>query len=41
MKININDNILFARVGWMKNYNGLNGDSIKGGGTYVDKNNIG
>lgn len=41
MKISINDNILFARIGWMKSYDGLDGDNIKGGGSYVDKNNIG
>lgn len=41
MKISMHDNILFAKVGWMKRYDGLDGDNIKGGGSYIDKHNIG
>ncbi len=33
--------IVFFRTGWMKHYEGLDGDPIKGGGAYVDKHGTG
>jgi len=33
--------MIFLNVGWMKHYQGLEGDSIAGGGSYVEQHNDG
>lgn len=33
--------MLFCNIGWMRDYNGMKGDSIKRGGSYIDKGEIG
>jgi len=36
-----NRKILFLNIGWMKNYKGISGDTISGGGSFVDKKGYG
>ena len=33
--------MLFCLVGWMEKYQGLEEDSIQGGGSYIDENGTG
>ncbi|MEG1408946.1 MAG: DUF3883 domain-containing protein [Terrisporobacter sp.] len=39
--MNENEKILFAKVGWMRSYNGLEYDSLTGGKPHIDENNTG
>lgn len=35
------DKLIFLNIGWMKNYRGLDGDTIKGGGSFVGSHGYG
>lgn len=37
----VSDRVVFFNIGWMKRYQGLDGDDIQGGGSYVTVNKCG